>query len=119
MILLFFIIALAALGIGAFMQGPRFGKLPSGERLERIKRSPHFRDGQFQNTSFTPTLAEGASMLTVMRKFFFGKGKHSKPPFPLPSTKTDLLHVDRSKNCLVWFGHSSYFIQVDGRKNTG
>ncbi|HMG67845.1 MAG TPA: MBL fold metallo-hydrolase, partial [Chitinophagaceae bacterium] len=34
----------------------------------------------------------------------------------LPSVKTDLLHLDPSKNYLVWFGHSSYFIQIDGKK---
>ena len=116
MILLFSIIVLTVIAIMAFMQSPRFGKLPSGERLERIKRSPNYRNGQFQNTSFTPTLAEGASMFTVMRKFFFEKGKHNKPPHPLPSQKTDLLHLDPSKHSLVWFGHSSYFMQVDGKK---
>ena len=98
------------------MQQPQFGKLPSGERLERIKKSPNYKDGQFQNIHFTPNLAEGVSMFTVMRQFFFGKSKHSKPPGVLPSKKTDLLNLDPDKNSLVWFGHSSYFIQVDGKK---
>ena len=34
----------------------------------------------------------------------------------LPSKKTDLKNLDSRKNVLVWFGHSSYFIQVDGKK---
>ena len=98
------------------MRLPQFGKLPSGERLERIKKSPHYKEGQFQNIHFTPNLVEGVSMFTVLRQFLFGKNKNRKPPGVVPSRKTDLLNLDPYKNCLVWFGHSSYFIQVDGKK---
>lgn len=98
------------------MRQPQFGKLPSGKRLEIIKRSPNYKNGQFQNIHFTPNLAEGVSMFTVIRKFFFEKGEHKKPPGILPSEKTDLLNLDPRNNVLVWFGHSSYFIQVDGIK---
>jgi L-ascorbate metabolism protein UlaG (beta-lactamase superfamily) len=33
---------------------------------------------------------------------------------PLPSIKTNLKQIDRKDNVLVWLGHSSLFIQVDG-----
>jgi len=98
------------------MRSPRFGRLPAGERLERIRKSPNYKNGEFQNISFTPQLVEGISMFKIMRKFFFGKSKSSKPPYPLPSKKADLLHLDPNRNILVWFGHSSYIIQVDGKK---
>lgn len=110
------LIGLIIFSIWLFMQHPQFGKLPSGERLERIKRSPNYRDGQFQNIHTTPQLAEGVSMTTVLRKFFFAKNKNRKPPAVLPSKKTDLENLDPGKNVLVWFGHSSYFIQVNGKK---
>ena len=116
MIIFLSLIVLIAVFIWLFMQQPPFGKFSSGERLERIKRSPNYKDGQFQNIHHTPNLAEGVSMLTVMRKFFFGKSKRSKPAGILPSKKTDLLNLDPGKNIIVWFGHSSYFIQVDGKK---
>jgi hypothetical protein len=32
----------------AFMQQEKFGKKPSGERLERIKKSPNFKNGHFK-----------------------------------------------------------------------
>ncbi|MDP2115545.1 MAG: MBL fold metallo-hydrolase, partial [Bacteroidota bacterium] len=32
------------------------------------------------------------------------------------STKTNLLTLDPEKDVLVWFGHSSYFMQIDGKK---
>src|SRR5258706_2507911 len=97
-----------------FMNGPQFGKLPAGAQLERIKTSPNYRNGKFQNISFTPDLKEGVGYFAVMRKFFFGKSKRSKPSVALPSVKIDLHTLP--DNTLVWFGHSSYFIQLDGKK---
>jgi L-ascorbate metabolism protein UlaG (beta-lactamase superfamily) len=99
-----------------FLRGPKFGRLPAGKTLERINSSSNYKNGQFQNLEFTPNLTEGASLIRVMQKFFFGKSKFNKPPHPLPSKKTDLLNLDPSKNILVWFGHSSYFMQLDGKK---
>ena len=116
MIIFFFLIPLIALIILSFVHLPQFGRLPSGERMQRIRKSPNYKDGQFHNIHFTPNLAEGVSMFTVMRQFFFGKSKYSKPPGVLPSQKTNLLNLAPDKNILVWFGHSSYFIQVDGKK---
>ena len=83
MIILLLIIALLV-AIFIFMQQPKFGKVPTGERLERIKKSPNYRDGKFQNQSFTPNLKEGVSYFTVMKDFFFNKSKRSKPETILP-----------------------------------
>lgn len=98
------------------MLQPQSGKLPSGERLERIINSPNYRQGQFQNINPTPQLTEGANLFSVMGKFFFGKPKNSAPPAPLPSVKTDLHRLNTDENILVWFGHSSYFMQLDGKR---
>jgi len=116
MVIFLSIVVLLVLSIGIFVRLPQFGKLPSGERLERIKKSPHYKEGQFQNIHFTPNLVEGVSIATVMKQFLFGKNKNRTPPGVVPVGKTDLLNLDHSKNCLVWFGHSSYFIQIDGKK---
>ena len=115
MVISLILVVLVVFGIWLFMKQPQFGKMPAGERLALIRQSPNYKADQFQNIHFTPQLAEDASMLTVMRKFFFGKSKQNKPPKTLPSKKTDLLHLDRGKDILVWFGHSSYFMQVDGK----
>ncbi|WP_228466976.1 MBL fold metallo-hydrolase [Adhaeribacter swui] len=99
-----------------FLRQAQFGKLPSGARLERIKKSPNYRNGAFQNESFTPDLAEGVTYFSVAKDFFFGKNKRATPTDSIPSTKTDLLHLDPKQDVLVWFGHSSYFMQVDGKR---
>jgi L-ascorbate metabolism protein UlaG (beta-lactamase superfamily) len=98
------------------MKQSKFGKLLSGESLERIKKSPNYKDGEFKNLSFTPPIAEGVSYYTVMKDFFFNKSKRHKPASVLPSQKTDLLNLPADKNIMVWFGHSSYFLQIDGKK---
>jgi L-ascorbate metabolism protein UlaG (beta-lactamase superfamily) len=98
-----------------FLQQPKFGRRPSGERLEKIKNSPNYSNGQFQNLSFTPDLTDGANFFTVLKEFFFDKSKRSKPANTLPSKKVDLLNLLPDENILVWFGHSSYFMQVDGK----
>lgn len=94
----------------------KFGKAPAGPRLERIKRSPQYREGKFHNRHFTPALTEGTSIPKMMYEFFFKKNKRRIPTGIIPSVKTDLLRLSLNENVLVWFGHSSYFIQVDGKK---
>lgn len=109
------IIALLVAAVYLFFQHPKFGKKAHGQRLKRIQSSPHFRDKQFQNQSFTPDLAEGATFFKVFIKFFFGRDKRNRPVQSLPSQKHDLKNLDPRQNLLVWFGHSSYFMQVDGK----
>ena len=103
-------------GVYAFMQQSQFGSLPMGERLEKINNSPNFVKGRFQNLSHTPDLTEGVSYYGVLKEFLFKKNERRIPTEVLPSAKTDLWSLDPAKNLVVWFGHSSYFMQVDGKK---
>ena len=98
------------------MNQEKFGSNPGGKRLARIKKSPHYRENSFQNLHDTPSLTEGVTYIQAIRDILFRKSPNRKPPKPLPSKKTDLLNLDPFENILVWFGHSSYFIQVDGKK---
>jgi L-ascorbate metabolism protein UlaG (beta-lactamase superfamily) len=99
-----------------YMRQPQFGKAPEGARLERIKQSPNYKDGQFQNRHHTPSLTEGFGYTGVLWNFIFGKDKRSRPADSLPSVKTDLLHLSPEESVVVWMGHSSYFIQADGKR---
>ena len=92
------------------MQQKVFGKNPSGKRLERIEKSPNYKNGSFQNLSHTEVLREGASYLGMM-KDMLTRPKTVEPPQPLPSVKTDLINLKADKPTIVWFGHSSYLIK--------
>ncbi len=99
-----------------FVRQPQFGKFPSSKRLKIIESSPNYKDGKFQNLSFTPDLSEGETYFKIIKKVLFEKDKRNKPTDKIPTQKTDLLNLNPDENVLVWFGHSSYFIQVDGKK---
>ncbi len=94
----------------------KFGSMPDEISLEKIKKSKNFKNGSFQNLSLTPDLAEGVTYYDVFKDFFFGKKEHLKPIDSLPSIKTDLMNLPKDQNVLVWFGHSSYFMQIDGKR---
>lgn len=75
-------------------------------------RSQHLK-GAFRNLSDTPQLAEGVSMLSVMKDFFF-KSRVVAPPSAVPVRKTDLRNYYSEKPSVIWFGHSSYLIHCQG-----
>ena len=112
--ILLIIVLLVAI-IFLFMQQAKFGKKPSGERLERIKKSPNYKNGSFQNLNNTPSLSEEATYYGVMKEFIFGEKLRIKPIDDIPFKKINLLELNQSENILVWFGHSSYFMQLDGK----
>jgi L-ascorbate metabolism protein UlaG (beta-lactamase superfamily) len=116
MIIALSVLMILIIAVFVFLRQPKFGKTPGREILEKIRQSPHYKNGAFQNLSPTPSLTEGASFYTVLKEFFFSEKKKRKPSGTIPSSKTDLLALDRSKDVLVWFGHSSYFMQVDGKR---
>ncbi|SFC21326.1 L-ascorbate metabolism protein UlaG, beta-lactamase superfamily [Parapedobacter composti] len=114
--LISFVIICAALVITViiFMRQPQFGKAPTGKRLERIQASPNYKNGKFHNLEATPDLAEGVNMTTVLWNFIFNKTLDQVPTNPVPNIKTDLQALDMHTDVLVWFGHSSYFLQMGG-----
>ncbi|SFW51899.1 L-ascorbate metabolism protein UlaG, beta-lactamase superfamily [Sinomicrobium oceani] len=116
MLIFISVVILLAAFVFIYIQHPKFGKAPSGARLERMKQSPNYKDGVFENRTFTPTLTEGYSFAGVLYDFLFGKKPGGTPEDSIPSVKTDLKALPSDRNVLVWFGHSSYFLQADGLK---
>lgn len=88
-----------------------FGKAPTGNRLNRIHQSAHYRQGGFKNLVDTVLMAEGTSYLKLTYEFF--TNKVMEPQQPLPVVKTDLKTLKSDGPVLIWFGHSSYFLKID------
>ncbi len=116
MIVTLIILAAIGTGIQLFMRRPAFGSKAKGEGLARVKHSDNYLNGSFRNLHKTPNLKEGVSAATVMKDFFFNKSPFNKPSSVLPSKKTNLATLPANQNTFVWFGHSSYFLQVDGKR---
>ncbi len=90
-----------------------FGKIPAGEKLLKIQQSPNYKNGAFQNLSPTPVMAEDSSFWKTL-KSYLNKPGDTKPPLPLPFVKTDLHNLENDAPVIVWFGHSSYLIRING-----
>lgn len=116
--LIAFLVGILVLVVAVFvlMQQASFGKNPSGERLEHMKKSPQYKEGKFHNLSYTPDLTEGVSYYAVLKEFLFEKRERLTPENEIPSQKTNLQALATDKDILVWFGHSSYFMQADGKR---
>lgn len=119
------LIIVVALGVGlglgacAMLHQVKFGQDPSGSRLASLQASPNFRNGEFHNTLPTPTLAEGQSTLRILWENLFSKTERLRPQQPLPIVRLDLrdqMVLDRDQDTVIWLGHSSFYIQLGGRR---
>lgn len=112
--LIFIIIILAvAITVFLFLQQPIFGGKSKGRRLQRMKRSTHFKNGKFHNLELTPSLGDGYKMHKVMWEFLTKKVIDKLPNAAIPTKKTDLKSQPLDDDFFVWMGHSSYFFQID------
>jgi L-ascorbate metabolism protein UlaG (beta-lactamase superfamily) len=89
------------------------GSKPSGERLVRIERSSHYRDGRFRNR--LPTIHDGMSF-SVVRDYFVGGSDHRTPEEPVPVVRRSAADFDGPGADLrvTWLGHSTFLLEVDG-----
>ncbi|MBP2667261.1 MAG: hypothetical protein H6Q76_2241 [Firmicutes bacterium] len=115
LVALIVILVVLSVGIGFYLQQPKFGKAPEGIRLERMKSSPNYVDGQFQNQVPTPQIV-GDSRFSTMWKFLFAPKERPNPIDSIPTIKTELLALDKTKDIVIWLGHSSYYIQLSGKR---
>ncbi|SDE05730.1 L-ascorbate metabolism protein UlaG, beta-lactamase superfamily [Niabella drilacis] len=93
----------------------QLGRFPDSKRKSAFLQLSNYKNGQFQNLLPTPALAEGASMVRIFWKFF-QKMPDTVPAYALPFVDTDLRGLKPEENVLVWFGHSSYFLQLEGKR---
>lgn len=116
MLAVLLILGVSALGVRLFLESAQFGRLPEGERLERIKKSPRYADGTFHNLLPTPILTDGSGVISSLLQSFFVKKDNPVPPGPVPAVKIPLKSLDRNTDTVIWLGHSSFFIQLGGKR---
>lgn len=114
--IVFSVIAITAVPVVVLINQPQFGSKPKGERLERVKNSPNYKKGSFQNIHETKQITSEEGYIATVSEFLFAKKERLTPTTDLPVTKTDLWKLNREDDMLVWFGHSSYLFQIDGQR---
>jgi L-ascorbate metabolism protein UlaG (beta-lactamase superfamily) len=91
------------------------GAQPKGLRLERMKASPRYADGEFHNSApVTPGLKKGTAGPTISE--FLCGGQRRTPPGPLPSLNP-LERWSRAPETplrATWLGHSTVLLELDG-----
>lgn len=96
-----------------------FGADPDGPRMERIRRSPNFADGVFQNPVGARIRPSG-SALDFARVYFRKEERVLRAPAaPVPvhaTTVADLARPPASGLRITWMGHSSVLAEIDGRR---
>ncbi len=93
-----------------------FGKNPTRNRIKKYRGSENYVKKSFINKIDTRKYVEGSEYFLTIWEVILSQPKRIKPKQALPSRKTDLINLGVEENVLVWFGHSSYFIQIEGKK---
>ncbi|MFK4144954.1 MBL fold metallo-hydrolase [Streptomyces sp. NPDC004065] len=97
-----------------------FGADPGGERMARIRRSPHFEDGVFQNPGGPARTRPSGSMTTFAKRYFDKDERPRRSPLgtvPVHATTlADLARPPATGLRLTWMGHSSVLAEIDGRR---
>lgn len=99
-----------------FINQKSFGRPPSTERLERIRKSPHYQDGEFHNEQETPLMTSDKGRISGLLEFIFGDRSGLEPDAELKVLRTDIKSISLDEHYLIWFGHSSYLIQTNGKR---
>jgi len=92
---------------------PVFGKEPAGVRLQRIQQSFNYVKDSFQNPVPTEVTLKEASILKIL-KDYRNRPDNTVPNHPIPTVRTDLRNLPSDRPVIVWFGHSSYLLKVNG-----
>ena len=96
---------------------PNFGGNVSAERQKQYLASAQFKDGKFHNTNPVPKDLSFIETIPLVYKFFTTKVPNGRPMKNLEVKKTDVENIENYTGSarLVWFGHSSFLLQIEGK----
>ncbi|WTW95102.1 MBL fold metallo-hydrolase [Streptomycetaceae bacterium NBC_01309] len=99
---------------------PVFGADPSGERMDRIHRSPNFADGRFQNPVGARIGPSREGMPGFVKTYLDREQRVRRRPagdIPVrPDTLAALQSPPSTGLRLTWMGHSSVLAEIDGSR---
>ena len=106
------IVAVLAVVTLLVFQLPSFGGSFEGERLERMKGSPEYKDGRFEND---PKQNMDSSIIKNIQ--LYRQGFIREPQFEIPVIEVDPASLGKAPAMglrAIWFGHASVLAEIDG-----
>jgi len=104
------LLAIIAAGVYTYMLQPQF----ASPQVKVDSYQGKYVDGKFHNIEEVPVSTSSDGALVGFYRFLTEPVIDAVPVTNLPSVKSDLLGLNPRDNVMVWMGHSSYFIQLDG-----
>ncbi len=87
-----------------------------GERGERMRNSPRYRDGVFHNPPGAVRTHETPAGRTIVRELLFGKElRHPSQPIPLVQDVTADGPASQML-AVTWLGHATVLAEIQGRR---
>lgn len=109
------LLILALLGCGGywFVSQPQMDPLMTEARKKKIEASPHYVNGQF-----VPEHPHGEIKVGMgfWKEFLFPTPGKTIPKDTMIHEKTDLKSLPPNEDVVVWMGHSSFYMQLHGKK---
>ncbi len=90
-----------------------FGAAPKGARLERMLRSPHFRDAAFQNPIPTQLLTPGSTSRILRGRLGNTAARRPVGPVPLYGDTAASLRLPAASGLrATWLGHATTLLEM-------
>jgi L-ascorbate metabolism protein UlaG (beta-lactamase superfamily) len=103
-----------ALGVGLALAWKPMGQSPSGQRLERLRRSPNYARGRFQNQVAVRPYSF-ASIWGMLGDYAGGQERTPAAAVPVEVRHAgDYATPPSSGLRVTWLGHSSVLVEIDG-----
>ena len=111
LLLLFLLIAFTYYTTDRFEQ---FGAKVKGERLVKVKKSPHYNESQFVNINKTNLNWTFVEKIQVFYERFFGNyiGKPKKD-LPIINLDSDSFAKENEDLSVTWLGHATVLIEIE------
>ena len=110
------LLAVLILALLAYLQHPKFGQLPDERHKLTFQNSPNYQQNAFRNQIDTPLFATDQSFIRVLLQNLRSMGSQLGPQTALPSDPAGLRSLKPTQDALIWLGHSSFFIQMAGKR---
>jgi L-ascorbate metabolism protein UlaG (beta-lactamase superfamily) len=116
---LFLVLLLTVAGCSFMQLSPQFGAEAKGQRLQTMKLSPNYNDGVFHNPVPTNMDIGFRGYVKMINSRLFNKQDDQEPDWYIPVEKLNpkqLEQVQDTATVLTWFGHSTFLIEIDGKR---